>query len=277
MTRFVKGETVTLTRDLDSDETGYVAAGAVTVEIDAGAAVAATRVGTEGAVYTVTVSAFTTLGAHSVVWLDGVNVVKTETVECVGGHLCTVADVRAIDKEFSDKVRFTADRIRLARDVVAAEFERITHRSFVTRSAGLSADSDGSGALSTGLLDLSACTAVSVNGVVGDPADLSVDEAGMVTGDALGVEGDALALTVEYGFATVPDEVVRAAALRIRSLIVQTDTGIPERATSIISPDGGQISLATPGRAGYETGVPEVDAVLARYRWGILSDVMGLA
>jgi hypothetical protein len=44
-----------------------------------------------------------------------------------------------------------------------------------------------------------------------------------------------------------------------------------------VAAEGGNFTLATAGRNGWETGIPEVDAVLKRYKFGIFYDVFGVA
>ncbi|MGR6999940.1 hypothetical protein ACU686_20660 [Yinghuangia aomiensis] len=70
-------------------------------------------------------------------------------------------------------------------------------------------------------------------------------------------------MTVDYtyGFPELPADARRAALLRIRDVLLSRDNAIPDRATSFQITDGGSYTLATAGRAGYETGLPEVDAV----------------
>jgi hypothetical protein len=39
-----------------------------------------------------------------------------------------------------------------------------------------------------------------------------------------------------------------------------------ERATTMLIPDVGTVNLATPGMRGSETGVPDIDVVLERFK-----------
>lgn len=272
MTRFTVFDPVTLKRDLDADETGFEPAGAVTVSVDGAAAVAATK-GT-GTVYTVPLGVLP-MGVHSVVWFDGAAQIAADTVEVVGGHICSLADVRAGDSEFADKARFSAPKLAAARAYVEDEFEQITGRSFVRRVAEIVEWADGSGLWVTGLSDSPKLLSVTVDGVAADVTTYSVDGNGVVEGPALEVAGSVVVARVEYGLTAVPEDVKRVAGIRVRSVVSQRDSGVPDRATSIVSPDGGQVNLATPGRAGYETGIPEVDAVLARYTFKVARDVLG--
>lgn len=272
MTRFSELESVTLSRDLDPDETGFVF-GAVTARIGGGAPVAATVA--TGTVYTVPFGV-QPMGVHPVEWLNDGVVFMADTVEVVGGHLFTVADVRAGDKEYRDAARFPASLIRSAREYVTDEFEQITGRSFVRRVSEAWELSDGSGFMLTGLRDGCTLKSVAVDGVAALVTDYTIDDNGIVEGPALDLTGRMVVVTVEYGSESVPEDVRRVAGIRARSVLSQASSGVPDRATSIVSPDGGQINLATPGRAGYETGIPEVDAVLSRYTYRIERDVLGM-
>lgn len=274
MARFVVHEAITLSRNLDADETGYVPAGAVTVKLDGGAPITATH-GT-GTVYTAPLGRLA-LGTHSVSWFDGATEIALETLEVVSDYVCSVADIRAGDSEFADVARFPAEKLRAGRAYVNDEFERITGRSFVRRSVTLTEVTAGDGYWLTGLRDSPALKSLTVNGVavVDTLSAYTLDESGILEGPALDDAGNTVVAVVEYGHTSVPEDVRRVAGIRVRSVVSQADTGVPDRATSIVSPDGGQISLATAGRAGYETGIPEVDAVLARYTFRIERDLWG--
>jgi hypothetical protein len=63
----------------------------------------------------------------------------------------------------------------------------------------------------------------------------------------------------------------------LRSLLTAQRSGIPDRATAFVAAEGGNFTLATPGRNGYETGIPEVDATLKRWKFSVFYDVLGTA
>jgi hypothetical protein len=67
----------------------------------------------------------------------------------------------------------------------------------------------------------------------------------------------------EYGCDRPPPDVVDAALLRLRFALQQKKSGIPDRATSFVSADGGTFRLDQAGT--YKTGIPDVDAVYSRY------------
>jgi hypothetical protein len=75
-----------------------------------------------------------------------------------------------------------------------------------------------------------------------------------------------------YGLGVVPADLKRAALTRIRYRLNLEHSGIPDRTLTMTAPDGGTFEVSPPTRqqanqAGHMqgTGMPEVDAVLARY------------
>lgn len=272
MARFVASENVRLSIDLDADETGYTPIGAVTVSVDDGDAIATT---VDGSNYVADVGRLS-LGIHTVQWSDTTGAITDGLIEVVGSHLCTVADIRAGDAEFTNPNRFPASKLRAAREYVADEFDAITGRSFVRRRADVWTVTDKGGFFVTSFRDNPVIVSATVNGSPADPDTFDIDDTGILTGPGLETDGDSVTLTIEYGFTRLPEDVRRAAAIRVRSIVSQTNNGIPDRATQVIAPDGGQMTLAVAGRAGFETGVPEVDAVLGRYVWKVYRDTLGM-
>ncbi|MFF4818080.1 hypothetical protein ACFY2K_26245 [Kitasatospora sp. NPDC001309] len=159
--------------------------------------------------------------------------------EVTESPIVSVKDVRAFDDVLADSIRYPSALIAAARDVVEEEFERITERSFVMRARILSA------------------------GI--DPQEREND----ISRQTVSPDGSTY---FEFGIYPPPADVRRAALLRIRDLLVSANTAIPDRAVSFQISDMGTYQLATAGRAGFETGLPEVDAILNRYkleRWAI--------
>lgn len=272
MARFASDESVIISRDFDPDETGN-APTPNTATVTGFPPVAVTLV--SGTVYTANLGRLP-LGVWDVVWSDGPDELATTQIEVVGNLGVTLAEIRAGDPEFSDKVRFPADRLRAARNYVLEEFESITGLSFARRVSALALVSDGSGWLLSGLHGDVLVSSVTVDGVAATASDYSIDDNGIVEGPALSVLGAKVALTATWGLDATPEDVKRAVAIRVRSVVSQAASAIPDRATSVVSPDGGQMTLATPGRAGFETGIPEVDAILGRYTRKVARDLEGM-
>lgn len=277
MSRFVVNENVVVARDLDADETGTLPVEPVTAKLFGldGAELESVTATGNGTVYT---GAFEShpVGTYAVEFVDADTRAWTFNVEVVGSHICTVADIRAGDSEFSDANRFPAVKLRAGREYVLDEFEQITERAFVRRSVPLYGVTDGTGFMLTGLRDSPVIKSLKVNGVDAELDAYDIDDNGILEGDAFDTAGNSVAAVIEHGFKTVPEDVKRVAGIRVRSVVSQAASGLPDRATSIVSPDGGQINLATAGRAGYETGIPEVDAVLSRYTYRLERDLLGM-
>lgn len=213
-------------------------------------------------------------GVYRVVWDGSPTAVDTAYVEVVGGLLFTVPEARDSDSELTDASDYPAAEIAHYREVIAAEFETITGRSFTPRTARVSFETDGSDAVWLGKFDC-----VSLEALEGLPdgsvvSDFTVDANGVLSGLSGLSEGLPLVAVVDYGFRMVPLDVKRAALLRLRYLLAAESSGVPDRATSYVAAEGGTFTLATAGRAGYETGIPEVDKTLTDYSRKILHDVM---
>jgi hypothetical protein len=216
-------------------------------------------------------------GVYTASWVAGTTVTDTTIFEIVGGFLFTVPEARSSDFDLGDTARFPASDVRHYREVVEAEFEAITGRSFVPRVTSVEVTADGTSSFFLGYFDVTALNAIS--GPSG-PVDLTgwhVDRTGFVWSPDTPIEGDRYTITFTYGFPQVPEDVKRVGLLRLRSLLTAERSGIPDRATAFVAHEGGNFTLATPGRAGYETGIPEVDATLKRYRFGVFLDALGVS
>ncbi|MEU8086332.1 hypothetical protein AB0B57_22320 [Micromonospora sp. NPDC049101] len=268
MGRYLAGRPVTLAHTFLDDDTALTPAAVQVTVTRAGAAVPTA----EGpAVATGDVYAYSpgmlAPGVYTVRWDGGATAVDITSVEVVGGFLFTVPELRNADPDLSAE-RFPASEVRLARDVVEAEFQRITGRSFTPRIAFLSvSDLPGWGEL----LPFADIASVTTSG--GTAASLAIERVGHfaympeLPAGTTGIE-------VSYGFPVVPDGIKRVGLLYARWLLHEDRSGIPDRATSFQPADGGTYTLATPGRSGYETGLPAVDAVLEAFRFKIIESVV---
>jgi hypothetical protein len=279
----LRGYSGTLAATFMVDETA-VDAGDVTVTVtnQAGTTVAsgvATSVST--GVYTFPIAAQTVLGTLTVVW-SGASLSQTTQVDVVGAVLFNLPDLRAADRAFADTAKFPTAALSAARDAVTDEFARICGRSFVPRGDTYATMLDNTGFLLLPSVDVTRLVAVTIDGVAQDVTTLQLDPIGTVKGlpslqaatlsqfwdGAIGSGSPGTGLTVvtfEYGFAYVPNDLYRAAVQRARFILASIASGIPDRATSFVAAEGGSFTLATPGSGVWQTGIPDVDAVLARY------------
>jgi hypothetical protein len=275
--RFLSGRAAILRHTfLDDESVMVVPAVSVTVRDALGATVYTGDATSSGNEWTVTVPQLTE-GVYTASWQAGATATDVDLFELVGGFLFTIPEARGSDVDLADTERFPTGSVKHYREVVEDEFERITGRSFVPRVARVEVEADDSPSLFLGYFD--ATTVKAIDGPSGavDVAGWTVDRLGFLRSPYGLIDGDRYTVTFQYGFAQVPEDVKRAGLLRLRSLLTAERSGIPDRATAFVAHEGGNFTLATPGRAGYETGIPDVDATLKRYKYEIFYDVLGTA
>ena len=270
--RFLEGRTAVLQHTFETDDDTPLTPSVVNVTVTRDGATVPVFDGpavlAPSGVYTIQLNGLA-LGVYTVLWNGGTGATDRTSIEVVGGHLFTIAEVRASDVELTAD-RFPNSAVVRLRDRVADEFERITGRSFVTRVARLppAVVDDGNP------LPLMDVQSVHLEDGQGVPANVyTLERIGPFT-LVEGVEpaGNYTA-EVRYGFPAVPEDVKGAALLRFRSLLFAERSGIPDRATSFQPADGGTYALSTPGVRGAKTGIPDVDVVLADHTYEILQDI----
>lgn len=275
--RFLSGRAVTLTHTfLDDESPMTVPAVSVTVRDALGATVYTGDATSSGTEWKATLPAQPE-GVYTVDWQAGTTVTDRGRFEVVGGSLFTLPEARGSDMDLADSVRFPTAEVKHYREVVEDEFERITGRSFVPRVTSAEVEGDGSSTVFLGYFDVTAVKGVTGPSGVVDVAGWRVDRTGFLRAPDSLTDGVRYTVTFEYGFPVVPEDVKRAGLLRLRSLLTAERSGIPDRATAFVASEGGNFTLATPGRNGYETGIPEVDATLNRYKYRIFYDALGVA
>ena len=208
------------------------------------------------------------LGTAQTALLDHLTVTWTSTlkgtllsyVEIVGGFLFSIADALA-----DSEITATAAKIAAARTTAEQAFEDVTGVAFVPRYARETANGDGTNRLSVrwprirsfraATVDGTALTATEILTVVPQLTGLYYPS-GWTSGYGNVVVG------YEHGFDYPPQEVSRA-VLRLAKHYL-TDWAADDRAMRIDT-DAGSYVMATAGRAGFDFGIPEVDAVAQRY------------
>ena len=280
--QILRGVAATLSwQNIDQDGLAAAPAGAVTVTVTRadGTAIAtgAATSGSGSAARTYSLSAANNqlLDLLTVVWTDaGDASTHTTYVEVVGGFYFTLAEARASDAALQNPDKYPDALIIATRREVEEEFERICGVSFVPR---FRRDIVSGSGRSTLLLDRHPVRTVRAIWTYSDADDYTawssdelatvvLDEWGLLTsrtGLAFGYGARNLAVAYEHGMTRPPAEVKRAAMQRLRSRMNSSMSGIPDRATSFSVAEGGTYSLDTPGP--YKTGMPEVDAALARH------------
>ncbi|MEV5080327.1 hypothetical protein AB0K74_16355 [Streptomyces sp. NPDC056159] len=261
---------------LDDEEPMVAPAVSVTVRDATGETVYTGDAADSGDEWSVTLAPLSE-GVYTVDWTaEGLAVDRT-AFEVVGGFLFTLPEARGSDMDLEDSARFPTAELRHYRGVVEDEFERITGRSFTPRTARVGVLADGSSSLFLGYFDVTDLKAVEGPSGAEDIAGWSVNAYGTLTAPYELPDGASYRVTFGYGFGQAPEDVKRAGLMRLRSVLTAERSGIPDRATAFVASEGGNFTLATAGRNGYETGIPEVDAVLKRYKYAIFHDVFGVS
>jgi hypothetical protein len=208
--------------------------------------------------------------------------VQTDVVEIVGGFFFSLAAGRASDSSLSDAAKYTTADLELARLETEEECEAITDRAFVPRYLRVTLDGTGQSDLVLKHPDpertvahvraiRSVKMAPRADGTftsfsVAELAAVRVSDDGTLRrlDGATFIEGFAnVVVELEYGLDAPPLELVRACLTRFRARLNMNKSGIPDRASSFTATDGGTYRLDLPGA--WKTGLPQVDAVYARY------------
>lgn len=245
----------------------------------------ATVVGGGTGQVTAPLAAQTSLRLLTVTWsatVDGVARVETDLVEIVAGFYFTLGEGRASDASLVDPAKYTTEQLERARTETELECELICNRSFLPRYARVALDGTGTDELVLRHPDpertpseVRTLRRVSVAPALDETfVDLTSAELNAVAAGDDGVlrrtDGQVwtwgrgnVVVEFELGYTVPPTDLVRAALVRFRSRLNIHRTGIPDRAASFTSADGGTYRLTMP--EAYRTGLPEVDAVYERY------------
>ena len=275
MARYLTGRAITLTHKFLDDET-VISPSSVSVTITplAGGANSTLPASLVNGFYSATFPP-QVMGEYRVSWVGTTPAVTdVGTIDIVSNFLFTIPEARDSDRELKSQADYPAAEIAHYREVVEYEFEKITNRSFVPRRRTITIDAPGVDAVWLGIHDPKALVAIS--GPTGPlvVSDYRLDSDGILSGLESLPEGDSLSITVDYGFTEAPPDVKRAALIRLRYLLASETSGIPDRATMFQAANGGMFYLATAGRSGFQTGIPEVDHVLSQYTYSALYGVM---
>lgn len=278
MDRLLRNTAATLSVTFYSDEAATDADGAVTVTIvaDDGTTIAtnaATSAGTAGdGKYTYTLAPQANLNLLTLTWtgtFSGVSQSLVTRAEVVGARLFTYAEARASDTMLANATKYPTAVLERIRTEVEDEFQSIAARSFIPRYGRTRRLGHGSDVLRLDHADLTSLRAVSVDGVAFTNDELTackLDDWGLLYHPSgVWTEGAVIIAQYEYGLPYVTTDLSDAAMKRARSRITDNNTGISDRATTFDTAEGGTYQLAVAGRAGWETGIPDVDAVVKRY------------
>jgi hypothetical protein len=280
--RAVRNQPATLSTTFYNDESAVSADGSVTVNIVRADGSVLLPAGTASTVvlgvYTYDLSPQAELGYLTVTWtgtFSGITRSNTTYCEIRGNELFSLAEARASDQSLSDATKYSTALLKECRAEVEDEFEKITGVSFVPKFKRTTRDGTGTERLILKQRFVRKLLSATIYGVPFTSQELAAVSP-TVYGEIVRTDAGFwtsgyrnLVLEYEYGMDMPPADVRKAALVRLRTRVMETNSGVPSRATSFVAAEGGTYTMATPGRAGYETGIPEVDAVLARYTLNI--------
>lgn len=273
--RILRTAQVTLTREVRVDGVLTDAQDPLTVavtRVSDGAAVASgTSTRTSLGTYAWPLPSQADLDLLQVAWtgvVAGGTVTFTDLAEIVGGFYFDLSKVRTRYRELKDPAVVSEARLAELRTEIEIEFDSICGQAFVPRYGYHETVGRGSPYLGVPDTWIRRVRAVTVGGTAWDPSTVA-ELRGTRHGDIVRPAGavwppDALvAVEYEHGRMICPPPVTTAAMLRIRSLINPGASGVPDRAETIVTPEGASFRLSMPGAD--STGIPDVDGALRKY------------
>lgn len=184
---------------------------------------------------------------------------RTTTAEIAGGYTFTLAQLAASDASLSG---YTEAALSDARHAAERDVERVLGFALVPRVAIERIIPDDVGDITTSWARIRSIRAATVNGTAVSTSSLVIQGNRVMAGS---FDPDyPVTVTYEHGLDYAPADLERAcmALARIRAMAV--NSGVPDRAERYVSESGRTFVLSSP-TAG-RVGVPEIDAVLHRYR-----------
>jgi hypothetical protein len=207
-------------------------------------------------------------------WSAAGVVLATTHHEIVGGVYFTVAQARLLDRALTLE-KASNEAMVAGRREVEEQCEAITKQAWVPRfrRVELTRTQFRPGYLvlpdpfvrrirSIDLVDAAGITTA----WTGDVDDIGPRRDGVITAPgATTFDAASLVIAYEHGHDRPPENLVRAGVLHLRhQLGLLATSSTMDRATQT-SNDGQTVLLATPGRFGFDTGIPSVDAVYQRH------------
>lgn len=280
--RILRTAQVTLTQQVKVDEvlTDAVAPLAVALtRLDGTSVATGTSTRTSVGTYTYAVPAQANLDLLMLAWtgtVAGAAVVFEDLVEIVGGYLFDLARARARYRELADTTKVTSARLAEVRTEIEVEFEAITgaaggatSQAFVPRFGRHVTVGRGTPYLWLPEARIRRARAVTIGGVALDGATVAAlrctDTGRLIRPlGAVWPAGAEVVVEYEHGMEVAPPPVATAGILRVRSLIFPGASGVPDRAETVVTPEGASYRLSMPGAGA--TGIPDVDGALAKFR-----------
>jgi hypothetical protein len=239
----------------------------------------------DGVTYSYTFGGSDTLDQLQVSWAATVGgdsvVLSQDQLQVVGGFFFGLAEVRAIDPVLSNTVKFPTDSLIQRRIEVEDECEEICRQAFVPRFCReVLSGHPRIRHLRLRWPNLRKVRSLTVDGVAWDQTQLDAigpDPLGIIRpnrswGWFYGTPSYAdvwpwgvgnIVVEYEHGMDFPPATIVRGAKLRMKSLLLQNLSPLPDRAERLATTETGVVMLATESKD--STGIPTVDACYAKY------------
>jgi hypothetical protein len=196
-------------------------------------------------------------------------VLDADRIQVVGGFYFSLAEGRDADRALSSPDKYPTERLVEKRIETEDECERITGQAWVPRFCRETVSGYGRGPLQLRWPHVRAVRAVSVAGVAYAPAGVAaigVSNLGLLSRPSGWPAGhNNIVVEYEHGHDVPNSEIRRAAKLRFKSLMLEGESALPDRAERVVTVDstGGSTLYAAP--TAEKTGLPAVDAIYARY------------
>lgn len=279
--RILRATTATLSwQPLDSDGDQNADPGTVTLGVTSsdGSTVVAAGTATSGSstsarTYALTAAQTSALDVLTATWKVGSTTVAETMHDIVGGFYCTTAEIRDREPSTADGSRDVTSQLVKVRNEVECLIESACGgSSFVPRFSTYGRQVVRAAVLTLPQRWLRAVRWLTVWSSNTSSTSFSAADCAAMPADPAGIVRLPYAVTgyveigYEHGLDAPPLDLKRAAITAMRAGQHAQRSGIPDRATSMQLPDGGSVTLATPGaRKQWHTGIPAVDEVLMRY------------
>lgn len=198
-------------------------------------------------------------------------VLDQDTIEVVGGFYFGLAEGRDVAPELANAQRYPTAKLVSARMETETECERITGQAWVPRFRRVAVSGAGRAYVVLPDTMIRSVRAVTVAGTAYDPSAvlaLSFSDVGLLSLPSgvwpLGSRN--VVVEYEHGHDRPNADILRAAKLRFKGLVLEGTASLPDRAERTVTVDaqGGSIVYGSP--TAEKTGIPAVDAVYGR--WG---------
>jgi hypothetical protein len=273
--RVLRTAKATLTRTLYLDEVATDATGAVGVAVAKpdGTVVQTASIPAPDADhgYTFTWQGSDDLAELDLAWSATVGgdaiVLDRDVIQVVGGFYFGLSEARGIDPKFKDTARFTTQDLVDRRIEVEDEFEAICEQAFVPRYCREVLSGTGTNVIKLRWPRLRRVLSVTVAGVGYAPATVAgfgPDMLGLLRHDGIWPRGVGnVVVEYEHGMDRPPTDIARVSKLRMKSMLLTSQSPLPDRAERIATTEMGLVTLAV--ATARTTGIPEVDAALDRH------------